>query len=311
MVTVAIAGGTGKLGRTIAKALKAGNKHQVIILSRQTSSQLDIGCPVLPVDYTDAQGLKAQLEAKSVHTIISTLQVNSAESGACEINLVRAASQSRTTKRFIASEWSIPVPDPRLYLPQQEIRNATIEELCGTDLEWTTVYNGFIMDSFGIPHIKSYMGPIGIHIDMSNKTASIPGSGDEKMMFTYSVDIARFVEAALDLPKWDDQLFCYGDIRTYNEVLQLAEENIGAKFHVVHDDIEKLEKGNMTELPCHQMVYSRIPKAAAQRRFSLFGLYSIRGYFNNPENKGTLNDIFPYIKTSSVADIMGAWKGKN
>ncbi|KAJ5113061.1 hypothetical protein N7456_001595 [Penicillium angulare] len=311
MVNVAIAGGTGKLGRTIAEVLKAGKKHQAIILSRQTSTQPELDFPVLQVDYTNVQGLKAQLEASSVHTIISTLQVTSPESGACEINLARAASQSQTTKRFITSEWSIPVPNPRLYLPQQEIRNATIEELRRTDLEWTTVYNGFIMDSFGIPHIKSYMGPIGIHIDMANKAASIPGPGDEKMMFTYSVDIARFVEAALDLPKWDEQLFCYGDIRTYNEVIELAEKNTGVKFNVAHDEIEKLEKGEMTELPCHQMVYSRMPRAVAQRRFSLFGLYSIHGYFNNPENKGTLNDIFPHMKTSSVADIMGAWKGKN
>lgn len=35
MVTVAIAGGTGKLGRTIAEVLRASNKHQIIILSRQ------------------------------------------------------------------------------------------------------------------------------------------------------------------------------------------------------------------------------------------------------------------------------------
>ena len=215
------------------------------------------------------------------------------------------------------------------HLPQQEIRNATIKALRTLDLEFTTVYNGFIMDAFGIPHIKSHMGPIGIHIDMHNRTAAIPGDGDTQMMFSYSYDIARFVEAALDLPRWDEEVYCYSELGTYNKVVELAEENtgeeyelvyfeyvrvlisIGDKFTVTHDKVEDLEKGVMTELPCHEKVYARMPKTAAQRRFSMFGLYSIRGYFDKPENKMVLNDLFPEVKTTSLVEIMGAWSNKS
>ncbi len=96
-----------------------------------------------------------------------------------------------------------------------------------TDLEWTTVFNGQIADSFGIPYIKSNLGKYAIHIDITNRAASIPGTGNDVISFTYSFDVARFVEAALDLPRWEKQLFCYGDNRTYNEVVKLAEEITG------------------------------------------------------------------------------------
>lgn len=74
------------------------------------------------------------------------------------------------------------------------------------------------------------MGPIGIHIDMHSRTAAIPGDGDTRMMFSYSYDIARFVEAALDLPKWEEEMYCYSDLSTYNKVVELAEKNTGEKY---------------------------------------------------------------------------------
>lgn len=53
-------------------------------------------------------------EANAVHTVISTLQVNSPESGSNEINLVKAAEKSTSTFRFISSDWASPTPASRL-----------------------------------------------------------------------------------------------------------------------------------------------------------------------------------------------------
>jgi hypothetical protein len=66
---------------------------------------------VFAVDYNDANALAHILEASAVHTVISTIQVNTPEAGVSEINLVKAASKSGHTKRFISSDWSIPVSD--------------------------------------------------------------------------------------------------------------------------------------------------------------------------------------------------------
>jgi nucleoside-diphosphate-sugar epimerase len=112
-------------------------------------------------------------------------------------------------------------------LPQQAARNSVLDKLRTTDLEWTSINIGYIMDYFGIPHIKSYMTPLTINFDMGAKTAGIPGTGEDTVSFTYSFDVARFVEAALDLPRWEQTMYCYGDKRTMNEVLRIAEDEIG------------------------------------------------------------------------------------
>jgi hypothetical protein len=51
------------------------------------------------------------LESNGVHTVISAILVKDDESSASEINLVRAASKSRPTKRFVASDYAAPIPE--------------------------------------------------------------------------------------------------------------------------------------------------------------------------------------------------------
>jgi nucleoside-diphosphate-sugar epimerase len=144
-------------------------------------------------------------------------------------------------------------------MPQHAVRRATIAELRSTDLEFTTVHVGQIADYFGIPHIKGHLAPLSMNVDMANKAAAIPGTGNEVLLFTYSFDLARFVEAALDLPHWDEQLFCYGDRCTLDDVVRMAEEATGSKFAVTYDGVEKLKRGEVTELPSHLLAYPYFP----------------------------------------------------
>ena len=83
----------------------------------------------------------------------------------------------------------------------------------------------------------------------------------------------------------------------------------GSKFTVTRDSVDKLEKGEMTELPSHASAYSRIPKPLLQARFALFGLYCVNGLFHLPEER-SLNEVFPQIKTKTVEEVIGVWKGK-
>jgi len=117
-------------------------------------------------------------------------------------------------------------------LPQHELRLATIAELQKTDLEWTRIHSGYFLDYYGIPHIESHMMPVVFGVDMANKAAAIPGTGNDTVSFTYTKDLAKFVVAALDLPKWDESLFCYGDKATWNELLSIAEEMRGQLIFV-------------------------------------------------------------------------------
>lgn len=83
---------------------------------------------------------------------------------------------------------------------------------------------------------------------------------------------------------------------------------IGTKFKVAYDSIEKLKRGEITELPFHTSLYSRVPKSLIQGIQSKFALYVVYGFFDMPE-EGSLNQKFPEIKTTTVEEIIGVWKG--
>lgn len=103
-----------------------------------------------------------------------------------------------------------------------------MEQLRQTDLEWTRFHVGYFLDYYGMPHIETYLpAPFAFVFDIPNKMAAIPGTGNDLISFTYTRDVAKFVVKALDLPKWEEETFCYGDKVTWNQVLKLAEEATG------------------------------------------------------------------------------------
>ncbi|KAL6887106.1 hypothetical protein GGI43DRAFT_267301 [Trichoderma evansii] len=310
--TIAIAGGTGNIGKTISDALAATGKYKVIVLARETPKNWSpSAAPLVNVNYEDVNAITNILEKYNVHTVISAIKIITPESGTAECNLIKAAAKAAPTKRFIQSDWGVRAPSENsLRLPQHYVRLASMEQLRQTDLEWTTVHNGYFLDYYGMPHIETHMpGPFAFVLDIPNKMAAIPGTGNELISFTYTRDVAEFTVKLLDLPKWEEETFCYGDKVTWNEFLKLAEEATGSKFNVTYDDVEKLEKGEVTELPSHAMAYEFFPKPLLQQYFSKFGLYIMAGLFDMPTDK-SLNAIFPEVKTTTVKEVLGLWKGK-
>jgi hypothetical protein len=185
------------------------------------------------------------------------------------------------------------------------------------------------MDYYGYPHVKTYLQPLFFVVDVPNKAAAIPGTGDEVLAFTYTQDVAKFTVASLSLPKWDEVTYIYGERSTFNKLLALAEEArgtlisrpsdasehlvtadriAGTKFDVTYDSVEKLAKGEITELPSHHEIYPVFPKAMLQGLFALFSLWIVEGRLDVPEEK-SLNAKFPQIKTTKLSEIVGAWKG--
>jgi hypothetical protein len=61
------------------------------------------------VNYADVDAVARSLETNGVHTVISAINIRTAEGGTAEVNLVAAASKSSVTKRFMASDWSPPI----------------------------------------------------------------------------------------------------------------------------------------------------------------------------------------------------------
>lgn len=175
-------------------------------------------------------------------------------------------------------------------------------------LEYTTVLNGYFVDCWVAPKVKSYQDPLPLVVDIPNNFAAIPGSGNELVTFTHTFDIALFVAALVEAPKWEEESYIIGDKVTWNQFVQYAEEAKGTKFTVKTDSIEDLKKGQITELPSHPHLYPFFPKAMLQGLFSAFGRMFAEGAFDL-KPKHILNEAFPEIQARKVKDlIFEAWK---
>ncbi|KAK4225321.1 hypothetical protein QBC38DRAFT_483412 [Podospora fimiseda] len=318
MAIIAVAGGTGNVGRAIVEAILSTKKHQVIIFSRKADPTLSaqIGCPIIPVDYTSIPSLTQTLIDNQIHTLISTIAMHSPDgSTPNEIELIRAADISPVTKRLISSGWGIPVLNHPSYLgiPSTHHKLSALSTLHSTTtLEYTIFHTGYFMDYFGLPNYPSYLSrvPLVSWLDIPHAKASIPGKGNTPVHFTHTSDVAKFVAASLDLPKWEKETFIYGDKLTWNQFLTLAEQATGKKFEVVYDDLEKLKRGEPTELPGQKKLYEFIPKEVIQGLSAIFGIWFEEGKVElKPSDGKFLNDLLPEIKTLKVAEMLEvAWR---
>ncbi|KAF4483508.1 Isoflavone reductase like P3 [Fusarium agapanthi] len=291
MAIFAVAGGAGKVGPAIVEAIVENGEHAVLVLDREVTItqrktwQEDIshifqakdvqGAQVMAVDYTDVDKLAATLETNSIDTVIST--INALGDISAELNLIKGAEKSASTKRFIPSSWGVNyTEDMAPYFPIAQSKLNLIAALkAASSLEYTGVYNGYFADYWVLPKVKSYQSPVVLVVDIANNFAAIPGSGDELVTFTHTFDSQPLSRCSL-----------------------YAEEAKGVKFTVKHDSIEDLKAGKITELPSHPHMYPFFPKPMLQGFFAAFGRMFVEGAFDlKPER--TLNEQFPGAEQST------------
>ena len=123
------------------------------------------------------------------------------------------------------------------------------------DLEHTSFVNGFILDYWGMPHIKTYMSPMTDVVDIKHNVAAIPGFGDMPIIFTLTADIAKFAAASLSLEKWDPISYIIGDRVTWNEFVRLAE---AAKGRITSYSFEALCISKLTSHLLRHQVQSHL-----------------------------------------------------
>ncbi|KAH8807470.1 hypothetical protein F5884DRAFT_342272 [Xylogone sp. PMI_703] len=310
MPVIAIAGGSGGLGQAIAEAVIAEGKFEVIVLSRRQDKELEkkLDVPVHPVDYSRVDSLTASLEELQVHTVICVL--GGMDPTEPQLALIQASDRSSVTKRFIPSVFGLRYQPEHSWFFGAAPKIAAEAALEKTNLEWTMVCNGWFLDYFGMPNIKTCMKlPIVLGIDVAAKKAAIPGSGNTPIVFTYSFDAAKYTAAILSLDKWDKVSYVIGDRLTWNELLKIAEEACGTKFDVTYDSLDLLRSKKCTELPNQSASYDIIPKEAYQLMSSTFGVILDEGKSSSWRLDESVNRFFPNIKPKSAKEILEtAWK---
>ncbi|KAK6826422.1 hypothetical protein RU639_005437 [Aspergillus parasiticus] len=225
-----------------------------------------------------------------------------------QLNLIEAAIKSKSTKRFIPSDFGIIYNEQRasVFSPFKG-KLLVAEKLRLSGLEYTLVSNGFFMDYYGLPKVKSYLQPFVFAVDIANSTAAIPGSGNVPVVFTHTFDVAQYVAALIGEEKWNERSIIIGDKLTWNDLVSLAETTKGTKFDVTYDG-EKLKTFQVTELPSHPPVYPFFAKEQLQYVLAVFGQWTEAGVFNLPDEV-TINKQFPDIKPLSMNELLqAAWK---
>ncbi|VUC37259.1 unnamed protein product [Clonostachys rosea] len=317
MVNIAVAGGSGNVGRTIIETLKQQTAHKAFNLTRNTSKS-DVGVPNIEVDYTNVDSIRNGLERNDIHTVISCLSYEGDTLAVSQNNLISAAALSSATKRLIPStfgvhypeEYVLPITAPSAAnkeLPTLVDYFGAIDRLKASGLQWTVVENGCFMDYWGQPHIKTYLRPSLFGLDIAAREAAIPGDGNDRFSLTYTWDVAKFVVALQDLDEWPEVSRFAGDIITWNEFVRIAEEATGVTFKVTHDSVEDLEKSKMTELPSQIPCYKFIPKEQFQWFLSIFSRWTTRPEISHIPAE--MNHLFPDIKPLTVREMVNKyWK---
>ncbi|KAM0468511.1 hypothetical protein ACHAP7_010809 [Fusarium lateritium] len=334
MSVVAVAGGSGSIGRSVVEAILADGKFEVVILSRKVDPELEktLGVRIVAVDYSNPDAIATLLEENHINTVISGLSSHAPTEH--ESNLIQAASRSSITKRYIPSAWGCKFRPEHTNVPLAVAKLAFFKQLEQTTLEWTVIASGVFLDYWGMPKIKTYLTPFTQVLDIAGKKAGIPGTGDQPVVFTCSEDVGKFTARLLTLENWEPVSYIIGDKLTWEEFVKLAQEVTGAcyleilldsleviallrrlikdvageRFEVTYDSVELLKSGKITELPSHVSAYEFLPKETLQDILSQFGLLFVEGLFDF-KPKQSLNDLFPEIKPKSAREVLEiGWK---
>lgn len=177
-------------------------------------------------------------------------------------------------------------------------------------LEWAAVRPGIFLEYYvlGLP---SYVKMNGIFVDVSNNVATLPVEGKAELPLTYTHDIGKYTAALLGVDKWERYYYIQGDKVSFNELLAQAEKAKGAKFDVVYESretLEKLQAGAVTLSPQRRAalgalgggleVVDMMSRVLAGMALAVEdGDVNYEGPF--------LNDMFPDIKPVTLKD---GWK---
>ncbi|KAF2148478.1 NAD-P-binding protein [Myriangium duriaei CBS 260.36] len=304
MVRVAVAGATSGFGRVFVRVFlnTPHNKHELVVLSRNPNAELtNRGVDVRPVDYHSHDSLVKGLEG--VHTVLSFVGAGALNDfERIQTNILDAAKEVGA-KRFAPSELAA-VSDEGIDLYAG--KSAFWEVVRKSGLEYTKFCPGIFMNLFGTGTTKpptpgselatgeeealGGLRPWNFIINMTAGTADMAGDGSAKMCLTETSDIARFIIAALDLKTWPEISGMRGDVKSLQELVNIAEKVQGRRFLIKENSPAAMREFANT-----------MPE---KRFYNQVRIKLTEGWGMVPD---TLNKEFPEIKPVTAEEYVEKW----
>jgi hypothetical protein len=307
VVVVALAGAMSGLGLTVLRHLASSppTTHTYVVLSRSpqpawTAREIT----VREIDYASHSSLVQAL--RDVHTVLSFIGGSASALRDSQLALV-AAAQEAGVQRFAPSEFAIKGGGYGLdlYAGKREVWEAVV----ASGMEYTRFSCGIFMSilATGTPKSVTEVGiaegaekgeqealaglrPWNFVVNMLAGTADLPGDGRVKVVFTDTRDVARFVEKALDLDTWPEELGMRGDLMDWREVIEVLEKVQGREFLLRENSVEEMEK--VAREDEGKRFYNQVRVALAKGE----------GVVGNE-----LNEAFPDVKPTSVEEFTRKW----
>ncbi|KAJ4296451.1 hypothetical protein N0V90_006496 [Kalmusia sp. IMI 367209] len=302
--TIAVAGGTGGIGRALVAGLVEQSKHKILVLSRNVHAPptppnlthilpRSTSIPTIATSYDSVATLKNTLQEHGVDIVVSALILATPENSQAQLNLIEAAVQSGTVKKFIPSEYGIHYTEEvATFHPAARYWLDAAAALRTSHLHFTRIVFGWTLDHYGLPRVHSYMKPFRYVLDFDARRAAVPGDGTQPVSFLHTADLARYVGAVVDGEgAWPEGV------------------DAGEKWTVTYDSIETLEKGEATMLPQPEGAPTEAEYPGMREMISEFGLMATRGVLD-VSGVGVRNGEFPWIKPMSVEEVVEKAWGK-
>ncbi|KAL3431968.1 hypothetical protein BDV09DRAFT_198241 [Aspergillus tetrazonus] len=244
---IALAGGTGDLGRYLHEELVKDGRFAVVLLTRETSDKTPTSTlpntTIYPTDYSESS-IVSILNSSGATALISLIRCPNSVYVPLHKTLIHACLASATCKRFIPSEWAgdieefpdIPISYSKTRAPLrrylQDLDQQSEKEGSKPQLEWTLFNLGWFMDYF-LPPSQSYMRYIEgeFPIDVASWTYTVRGTGEEPQSWTAARDVASALAELLASEKeWERVIYICGEWGTFNSTAKVLEKFYSASL---------------------------------------------------------------------------------
>jgi uncharacterized protein YbjT (DUF2867 family) len=237
-----VVGATGALGTEICRQLiEKGKPVRAMVRSTSDPGKRQalrgMGADLIEGDLTDAASLRAA--CKGVDIVISTATVvvsqqpgdtfNDVDDGGQRALIDAAAHAGVKHFVFISVTGGISVSSPLI-----DSKRRVEQHLIDSGLTYTILRPG--------PFMESWLGGVA-GFDHQSHTATVLGTGNQKLSYISAFDVARFAVASTQLPAAHNRVIELGGAEpvTPNEAVAEFEKLTGATYNVQRVPVEALE----------------------------------------------------------------------
>ncbi|KAL7916737.1 NAD(P)-binding protein [Trichoderma velutinum] len=313
MVRIALAGGSGGVGREILDALLEAGKHDIIVISRKENNipELESRVSWAVADYTNVDQLVDLLQ--DVHTVLSFIVVAQDKGNQSQRNLIDACVKAGV-KRFAPSDWAgastngLPWYAGKTAI-EQYLRKINQEHKV---LEYCCFRPGMLMNYLAFPQKTTKYADIwGIHIDMEHRRAIILGDAKNPGYFSMTTmdDVAKIVAKAVEYEGvWPEVGGIRGDNISQQELIALGEKIRGGMFAVETIKSVQARAGRLTATWHPKMEHPTVPEELRESSAKIFTAKTIVSVYQGSwEVSDEWNRVFPDYKFTTIQEFLEKW----